>query len=330
MIEEIREQQDKRVAWWRKTKSVVLKITGIINPVDVDVEWAIGIYASSSSAPLNFSGENINNPVLTANNVSDVPANFVADPFLVHDNGAWFMFFEVINDTTRPGPKLRYPNKGAIGLAVSNDGLDWSYRQIVLDEPFHLSYPYVFQWKGEYYMIPETYQTCSVRLYKADSFPYTWSFVETLISGKPFVDSSILRYGNIWYIFTATTRNATLRLYYAKELTGPWTEHPESPIIEGDAHIARPAGRITIFDGRIIRFAQDDDLTYGKQVWAFEITKLTPEVYEEHIADKSPILKGTGSGWNADCMHHICPCQVNNKWIASVDGGRQVPRRWKY
>jgi len=330
MIEETREQQDKRMAWWRKAKSVVLKITGIINLVDVGVEWAIGIYASSSSAPLNFSGENINNPVLTANNVSDVPANLLADPFLVHDKGAWFMFFEVLNNTTKPGPKLRYPHKGAIGLAVSNDGLDWSYRQIVLDEPFHLSYPYVFQWKGEYYMIPETYQTCSVRLYKADSFPYTWFFVETLISGKPFVDSSILRYGNIWYIFTATVRNDTLSLYYAKELTGPWTEHPESPIIEGNAHIARPGGKITIFDGRIIRFAQDDDPTYGKQVWAFEITKLTPEVYEEHIADKSPILKGTGSGWNADCMHHICPCQVNNKWIASVDGGRQMPRRWKY
>ncbi len=287
----------------------------MVNEVDVGGKWSIGIYASSSSAPLSFSDENITNPVLTANDISDVPAKFVADPFLVHDNGAWFMFFEVLNATT---------NQGDIGLAVSNDGLDWSYRQIVLDEPFHLSYPYVFRWKGEYYMLPETCQTCSVRLYKAASFPYTWFLVETLISGGRFVDASILRYGNIWYIFTATIRNDTLSLYYAKELTGPWTEHPESPIIEGDAHIARPAGKVTIFDGRIIRFAQDDDPTYGKQVWAFEITKLTPEVYEEHIADKSPILKGTGSGWNADRMHHIAPCQVNNKWIASVDGYRQT------
>ena len=288
-------------------------------------EWSIGIYASSSSDPLNFSEENITNPVLTANDVSDVPANLVADPFLVHDNGAWFMFFEVQNDTTKPGRKFRYPHTGAIGLAVSNDGLDWSYRQIVLDEPFHLSYPYVFQWKGEYYMIPETNQTRSVRLYKAASFPYTWFFVETLISGRRFADSSILRYGNIWYIFTATTRNDILSLYYAKELIGLWTEHPESPIIEGDAHIARPAGKVTIFGGRIIRFAQDGDPTYGNQVWAFEITKLTPEVYEEHIVDdKSPILKGAGSGWNADRMHHIAPCQVNNKWIASVDGYRQT------
>jgi len=129
----------------------------MVNELNAGGEWSIGIYASLSSAPLKFSGENIANPVLTAKDVSDVPANFVADPFLVHDNGAWFMFLEVINDTAEPGrPQLRYPYKGAIGLAESKDGLDWSYRQIVLDEPFHLSYPYVYQWKGEYYMIPET------------------------------------------------------------------------------------------------------------------------------------------------------------------------------
>ncbi|GAJ01293.1 unnamed protein product, partial [marine sediment metagenome] len=81
-------------------------------------EWSIGIYASSCSNPLSFSGENITNPVLTANDVSDVPANLVADPFLVHNNDAWFMFFEVLNETTKPGPEFRYPHIGAIGLAV--------------------------------------------------------------------------------------------------------------------------------------------------------------------------------------------------------------------
>ena len=30
---------------------------------------------------------------------------------------------------------------------------------------------YVFKWKNEYYMIPETYQASSVRLYKAIDFP---------------------------------------------------------------------------------------------------------------------------------------------------------------
>ncbi len=216
-------------------------------------------------------------------------------------------------------------NQGDIGLAVSSDGLNWSYRQIILDEPFHLSYPYVFQWKGDYYMVPETTGAHSVRLYKADDFPYSWSFVKILISGGRLADPSIFYHGNMGYIFVETGNNDTLRLYYSEELGGPYAEHPESPIIDKDANIARPGGKVTTFDGRIIRFTQDDDPAYGNQVWAFQITKLTPAMYEEQIVGKSPILKGDGSGWNADGMHHIVPCQVNNNgWIATVDGYHQA------
>ena len=69
--------------------------------------------------------------------------------------------------------------------------------------------------------------------------------------------------------------NDLLRLYYANDLMGPWIEHPKSPIVAGDANIARPGGRVVVFDGRIVRYTQDDDPTYGNQVRAFEITELT-------------------------------------------------------
>ena len=60
---------------------------------------------------------------------------------------------------------------GDIGLAVSDDGINWSYKQIVLDEPFHMSYPYVFKWQEDFYMIPESQEANSVRLYRALDFP---------------------------------------------------------------------------------------------------------------------------------------------------------------
>ena len=75
---------------------------------------------------------------LFAEDVSDVPARFVADPFMLQDEGTWYMFFEVMNTRT---------NRGGIGLATSNDGLKWTYKRIALDEPFHLSYPHVFKWQ---------------------------------------------------------------------------------------------------------------------------------------------------------------------------------------
>ena len=138
-------------------------------------------------------------------------------------------------------------NQGDIGLATSNDGLSWTYKQVVLDEPFHLSYPYVFKWKNDYYMLPESRQAKSVRLYKAVDFPTKWSFVGTLLNGS-YGDPSIFRYAGRWWIFSETSpkRYDILRLYYADDLMGPWTEHPESPIIMGDANIARPGGRVLV------------------------------------------------------------------------------------
>lgn len=276
--------------------------------------WSIGIYIGES--PFNFvSPENISNPVLTAKDVTDVAADFVADPFMIKENSTWYMFFEVMNSRTQ---------QGDIGLAITNDGLNWIYQQIVVDELFHLSYPYVFKWQNEHYMIPETHEADSIRLYKAVNFPTQWSFIRTLLYGN-YIDPSIFRYEGRWWLFAETDPkgNDTLRLYYADDLTGPWIEHPESPIIEGDANIARPGGKVLVFDGRIVRYTQDDDPTYGNQVRAFEITELTTLSYEEKEVPENPILKTSGAGWNADGMHHIDPHQIHrDKWIACVDGYR--------
>ncbi len=52
---------------------------------------------------------------------------------------------------------------------------------------------------------------------------------------------------------------------------------------------------------------------------------MTTTEYKEHEIDESPVLIGTGSGWNADGMHHIDPHQKGeNKWIACVDGSENI------
>ena len=64
--------------------------------------------------------------------VRDVAAVMVADPFMIRAGARWHMFFEVLN---------RRGLKGQIGLASSDDGRRWRYDRIVLDEPFHLEFP---------------------------------------------------------------------------------------------------------------------------------------------------------------------------------------------
>jgi hypothetical protein len=277
--------------------------------------WAIGIYTGQSPfqmAPLSGARA----PVLTRADVSDVPAQFVADPFMIPVNGVWHMFFEVLNQHT---------NKGEIGLAMSLNGRDWAYQQIVLAEAFHLSYPYVFEWQGEYYMMPETLQAKSVSLYKAQSFPTRWSYLRPLVKGC-YADPSIFRFGGRWWMFACSTpyQHDELRLYSAKELSGLWNEHPKSPIVQGNKRAARPAGRVIVLGDKIVRFAQDCIPEYGTQVRAFEISQLTTASYVEAEHVSSPVLSASASGWNSGGMHHIdLHLMTDGQWLACVDGWGQ-------
>jgi hypothetical protein len=251
------------------------------------------------------------NPILTAGDIDDFDATFVADPFLFFENNVWYMFFEVLNTNT---------DQGDIALATSVDGFHWSYEQVVLDESFHLSYPYVFKWQNSYYMIPETKRADSVRLYKSAQFPYEWELESILLDGIGGLDSSVFYFDGKWWMFTSPELNKILDLYYADNLNGPWTKHPMSPIVAGDASLSRPGGRSFVFDeNRIIRVAQKSDVVYGQQVRAFEVDVLTETQYEEHEILESPILT-EGTGWNETGMHQFDPWWTGSYWLCAVDG----------
>jgi hypothetical protein len=134
-------------------------------------------------------------------------------------------------------------------------------------------------------MVPESCQVNSIRLYKALDFPKRWSFVGNLITGSDYVDSSLFNFEDKWWLLTGLgtppLRTDILRLYYADQLKGPWTEHVSSPVVSNNLHAATPAGRVLVYDNRIFRFAQDCYPSYGSQVDAFEITELTPTSYSE-------------------------------------------------
>lgn len=273
--------------------------------------WSIGIYTGDS--PYQFSpSPQISNPVLTRADVTDVYATFVADPFFIRVN-PWFMFFEVLRRDT---------NLGEIGLATSDDGFVWTYKQIVLREDFHLSYPYVFEWQETIYMIPETLGANAVCLYEADEFPLRWSRKARLLEGQ-YADPSIVRFNDLWWLFVCSTpyQHDTLRLYFAHDLTGLWREHPQSPIVRGDMRRARPAGRVVNKDNYLIRYAQDCVPRYGARVRAFDIVELTTTSYSEVENAALPVLQPIGAGWNALGMHHVdAQQQPDGTWLACVDG----------
>jgi hypothetical protein len=296
----------------RSLQRVIRRPQAATQPAPV---FSIGIYAGDSPLSLRPAA-NARNPVLTSKSVSDVPALYVADPFMIKSSEGWYMFLEVLNKET---------GRGEIGLATSADALNWQYEEIVLREPFHLSYPYVFEWEHQYYMVPESYQARSVRLYRAIDFPMTWSFTGELISGDEFVDSSLFRFHDRWWLLNDVARPpyyaGTLRLFYSDRLNSTWREHPQSPLIDGNAHIARPGGRVSLWNGRVVRFTQDCCPAYGLRVRAFELTDLTTTSFSEQELDPSPVLEAGAQKWNEAGMHHIDPhLNADGRWIACVDG----------
>ncbi len=275
----------------------------------VENAWTIGIYTGPSPFELS-APENLKNPVLTAEDVTDLDVDIVAHPFMVVTDSLYYLFFTAKNGKT---------NQGGIGLAESKNGMDWEYRQIVIKEPFVLSYPYVFKWQDDYYLIPEAYTETSLRLYRATDFPDKWTYERDLITGDHFISASVVRYNDMWWMFVARLGNETLRLFYSPDLTEPWTEHPRSPVVAKDKNIARPGGRPLVIDGSLYRLGQDCDPTYGNQVFAFQITHISTTAYKEKMID-IPLVKASSKGWNADAMHHVDAHQISrNKWIAAID-----------
>jgi hypothetical protein len=272
-----------------------------------DSVYSIGIYSGKDIYNLH-PDPGVKNPVIAPEDVTDADARFVADPLMINKGQDWFLFFEVLN---------RKDGRGDIAVAKSNDLKKWTYDKIVLDEPFHLSFPYVFQSAGEFYMIPESNEVYELRLYKARDFPYNWEKQCVILHGG-WVDPAIIFYQNQWWLFVSD-RKDVLRLFRSHSLTGPWIEHPKSPIITCNPHIARNGGRVIEINNHLMRFPQDCAPSYGIQVFGCEILILDSLNYEERCLPK-PVVSGDGSGWNSRKIHTFDPHFVNGAWIACVDG----------
>lgn len=279
-----------------------IKLANHLIWVNSDVDWSISIYEGNNFLDLQPISA-IKNPAISRKDVTDAFTEFVADPFIVKVQDEWLMFFEIFNIKK---------NRGEISFARSKDGYSWDYQHVILSENFHLSYPYVFEFESNWYMIPESCEANSVRLYKAKKFPDQWEFVSEILIGERFVDSSILNFEGVWWLFVGVEPAEggacnMLKLYYADHLLGEWIEHPMSPIVSNNSDISRPAGRMRQIGDRPIRFAQDCTVRYGYNVSAIRIESLTKHHYvEEKIQHDLDYLFELGTmPHNKVGMHHL-------------------------
>jgi hypothetical protein len=203
---------------------------------------------------------------------------FWADPMIVQKDGRYFIFVEELPFAT---------GRGHLSVIEMDAHGNVKEPVRVLEKPYHLSYPFVFEWRGSYYMVPETAENGTVDLYQCVEFPHRWEFCRSLLTGVKAVDSTLLFQEGKWWLFTGQAENPNalpqveLYLYSADSLFAEtWTPHPLNPLLSDD-RLARPGGRIFSRDGKIYRPAQDCSKTYGYGLRLNEITRLTESDYEE-------------------------------------------------
>jgi hypothetical protein len=200
-----------------------------------------------------------------------------ADPFIIQKENRYYVFIE---------EKILSTNRGRIVCLTLDETGSLLSEQIVLERPYHLSYPFIFEHRGEMYMMPESAENRTVEIYRCVKFPDQWQYVKNLMTDIYAVDATLLEHENKWWLFANVKEENgssldSLHLFFADDpLADRWMPHPKNPIVRG-IDSARPAGRIFFRDGKLIRPSQDSSRRYGFALKFNSIETLNETDYAE-------------------------------------------------
>ncbi|MBL4783979.1 MAG: hypothetical protein JKY49_00980 [Cohaesibacteraceae bacterium] len=208
--------------------------------------------------------------------ISAKPNHFLADPFVVEENNEHYCFLEDYDFSKKRGSIAAYKltDNGAEDLGE------------VLNEDFHLSFPYIFKFHSRIYMIPESSENDDIRVYEATQFPTKWKLASVLMSNISAADSMLFESDDKWWLLTnidsanSGDHCSELHIFYADNpLSTEWSPHSGNPVII-DSSRARNGG--ILFAGKeIYRVSQKQGFNmYGK---GFSINKLITINTEEYI-----------------------------------------------
>ncbi|MGI8836182.1 MAG: glucosamine inositolphosphorylceramide transferase family protein [Pyrinomonadaceae bacterium] len=210
---------------------------------------------------------------------------FWADPFPVRQGDRYFVFFEEF---------VYRKDKAHISVMEFKKGEGPTEPVTVLERPYHLSYPFIFEWEGNQYMIPETGSNNRVELYRCKSFPNEWEFESVLLEANNPTDATLIEASGRWWMFVTIAEPGVsvnwdeLHVFHAETPLGPWTPHRRNPV-KSDVRSSRPAGRMFHKNGSLYRPAQDCSRRYGYAIAINEVKRLTPDDYfEQEVSRITP------------------------------------------
>jgi len=239
-----------------------------------------------------------------------LPKNkFIADPFGIFYNDELHIIYEDFLFHERIGKTA----------ALQFENNQFKDNGIVIDEPFHMSYPFVFEQEGAVYCIPETYQANQVRLYKALEFPKKWKLEKVLIDNYAGIDNTLFFHDGLWWMFSTDKNDGVhynLKLHFADNVFGNWQPHPKNPV-KTDIRCARPAGNIFVHNGEIFRPSMDYSEKVEGRIVINKILKLSKTDFKE---EKFCIVNPYTDTFFSDKIHTLS--QVGQFTI--IDGAKEL------
>lgn len=236
---------------------------------------------------------------------------FLADPFAVCDvenANKLHIFFEAFDFRKR---------KGIIQYTCFDK--EFSPPVTVIEELNHLSYPYILQNGDEVLIIPECFESKTIALYKAKSFPYEWRKNYEMIKDFKGVDNTIIQRNGKYWMFTSDKREGVpynLKIFFADTLNGKWNPHPNNPV-KSDIRSSRSAGTPFEYNSSLYRPSMDNSEMNEGRIVINKITKLTTTEYEEVSVKTVYPYKDS---FFSDKIHTIC----SSGEYTIIDGAKRV------
>jgi hypothetical protein len=230
----------------------------------------------------------------------DLPTSvYLADPFGFCRNGIIHLLCEYYD--------YRNPKGKIVSIKIDASTNKILQHKVALEKDYHLAFPYLFEYEGDMYCLPENSAGGSVDLYKYDPESGQLVFEKTLIENLQAVDTVLFEYENRWWLlFTdRVSTNERLNIWFSGQLTGVYTPHPLNPV-KTDIRSSRPAGQPFVRNGNLYRPAQDCSLRSGWRIAVNQIDTLTETSFGEHTVTQieAPCLPSGLAGIHTLALSH--------------------------
>ena len=231
---------------------------------------------------------------------------YYADPFIHDTDQGRYCFVEEFRHSK---------NKGEIAV-LRMDGTQPLRIGTVLEEPFHLSFPFLFEFENVLYMCPESHGSGQIRIYRCNDFPLHWQLHSVAMEAVAAVDTMIFPAHGVWWLMSSihplgdTETYPELHIFSAPDpLSGRWVPHEQNPVVV-DPEFARNAGLLRD-GGKLYRVSQARSFsTYGAWATVSEVKTLSLTTYEENLVSQlKPGFDSRASG-----LHHLQSCKDFTVW----------------